>query len=85
MRRLSGLEKTGLQFEMSKQESGTPNSAAVAFRTLCDNPRSADLLNRYETRYHRQHSRTLNLLLTKRNFQTNLVPQTDTTASPLYL
>ena len=58
---------------------------AQAFRALCDDSRSAHLLNRYETCYHRQYTRLLNYLMEgrarkTRNFPTNLV-NSDTEAT----
>ncbi len=82
MMRLWGMEKAGLQFQMSKQDPAAHDpatKAAVAFRSLCDDSRSADLLNRYETRYDRQYARALNLLLKFKDFHTNLVPESNTT------
>jgi hypothetical protein len=39
-----------------------PARSALAFRTLCDNSRSLDVLNRYETRFERQYLRALDRL-----------------------
>jgi hypothetical protein len=84
--RLWGMEKASLQHEMSKQDPGQHDPAthaALAFRALCDESNSANLLNRYETRYDRQYTRALNLLLKFRgganeNFHSNPVPNSDT-------
>src|SRR5579863_2385025 len=57
MLRLWGMEKAGLQLEMARQDPNlqdAPTRAAGAFRALCDDSRSADLLHRYEIRYDRQ-------------------------------
>jgi hypothetical protein len=85
MMRLWGIEKAGFEFEMSKQPPGLHDAAtraAIAFRSLCDDSRAADLLNRYETRYDRQYTRALNTLLKLKNFQTNPVPKSDTEGPP---
>lgn len=65
MMRIWSMEKAGLQHEISKQEDGQdgPTRSAIAFRSLCDDSRSAELLNRYEVRYDRQYARALHLLL----------------------
>lgn len=83
MMRLWGMEKAGLQFEMGKQDPTAhdgPTSAAMAFRALCNDGRSIDLLNRYETRYDRQYSRALNLLLKWRGIS-SLEPDIEPCAS----
>ena len=64
--RLWGIEKAALQLHISRQHPGQddpPTHAAIAFGALCDGSRSADLLNRYETRYDRQYARALNLFM----------------------
>jgi hypothetical protein len=68
--RLWGIQKAGLQSEMRRQidqKHDNATSTADAFRTLCDQSRVAGLLLRYETGYHRQYARALNLLLTWKN------------------
>ena len=63
--RIWSMEKEELTHEMrSQQDDEAPvTRAALAFRSLSDNSRSLDLLNRYETRYDRQFSRALARLL----------------------
>ena len=39
-----------------------PTRSAIAFRTLCDNSRTLDTFNRYETRFERQYLRSLDRL-----------------------
>lgn len=61
--RIWGLEKVSMEDEMQKQ-SGLFNASedpatrmARAFRTLSDDSRSLELINRYEARYDRQYLR----------------------------
>jgi hypothetical protein len=71
--RLWGMEKAGIANEIQKQESSAdsqdtlsrdaPTRAALAFRTLSDNSRSLELMNRYEGRYERQYGRALDRLI----------------------
>jgi hypothetical protein len=71
--RVWGLEKASLTFEVSKQSAANEEIAvngendpatrtALAFRTLCDESRSIEALNRYETRFDRQYNRALQSL-----------------------
>jgi hypothetical protein len=63
--RLWSIERSSLKIEMDKHDSAEDSPsirAAMAFRTLSDDSRSLDLLNRYETRYDRQITRSLNML-----------------------
>jgi hypothetical protein len=63
--RLWSIERSSLKIEMDKHDAGEKSPsirAAIAFRTLSDDSRSLDLINRYETRYDRQISRSLNML-----------------------
>ena len=88
--RLWAMERANLQEEISKDDTPDRDAstrAALAFRKLSDESRSADLLGRYETRYDRQYYRAFNLLLKMRNAapnpptricQTNLVPKMNT-------
>jgi hypothetical protein len=65
------MEKASLDHEMRAQaelrissarmEGATP--AALAFKSLSDNSRSLDLMNRYEARYERQYFRAHRRLL----------------------
>ena len=80
--RIWGMEKAGLDYQISKQDEpvDAPTKAALAFQTLSDSSRSLELINRYETRYDRQFNRALVRLLSLRNndfFRSNLVPKTD--------
>jgi hypothetical protein len=69
--RIWAMEKASLDHEMRAQaelrissasmEGATP--AALAFRSLSDNSRSLDLMNRYEARYERQYFRAHRRLL----------------------
>ena len=66
--RIWGMEKAAMEHEMRRQGE-IPNSialdpaedaatrAAIAFRTLSDDSRSLELINRYESRYDRQYLR----------------------------
>jgi len=63
--RVWGLEKAGMEHEMRRQ-AGLSNSistedpatrASLAFRTLSDDSRSIELINRYDSRYERQYYR----------------------------
>jgi hypothetical protein len=63
--RLWSIERSSLKIEMDKHdpaENSPSTRAAMAFRTLSDESRSLDILNRYETRYDRQIIRSLNML-----------------------
>jgi hypothetical protein len=63
--RLWSIERSSLKIEMDKHDSAENSPsirAAITFRTLSDDSRSLDLLNRYETRYDRQIIRSLNML-----------------------
>jgi hypothetical protein len=66
--RLWVLESAGLGHEIRRQshmhESETePVRAALAFRTLSDESRSLELMNRYETRFDRQFARAHRCLI----------------------
>ena len=71
--RLWGMEKAGISYEIQRQESApgtqdvlqcdSPTRAALAFRTLSDQSRSLELMNRYEARYDRQYGRALERLM----------------------
>jgi hypothetical protein len=66
--RIWGMEKAAMEHEMRRQ-SGIPNPspsdpaeqaalrAALVFRSLSDDSRSLELINRYESRYDRQYLR----------------------------
>jgi hypothetical protein len=87
--RLWGIERATLQEELEKHDPADHAPAprvAAAFRTLADESRTLDLLHRYETRFDRQFSRSLNLLMKLAGpdnpltqfRHTNPIPQTDT-------
>lgn len=64
--RLWAIESSTMKIEMDKHDRATKDPAtraALAFRTLGDESRSLDLINRYETRFDRQYGRSLTLLL----------------------
>jgi hypothetical protein len=79
--RVWGMEKASMEHEMRRQ-SGTPLSAALdpseqaatraalAFRTLSDDSRSLELINRYEARYDRQYLRAHRRFLEVRDRRT---------------
>jgi hypothetical protein len=77
--RIWAMEKSGIAFEMEKQEqeSGNeetgsrdvPTRAAIAFRRLSDKSRALDLFHRYEARYSREYHRSLRALLDLRTRQ----------------
>ena len=68
--RFWGMEKAGLSWEIRRQAADSPElaqqdsttRAALAFRSLADESRSLDLMNRYEARYDRQYNRALQRL-----------------------
>ena len=75
IRRLKSIETALIDCEMMRQEPElektiTPFDVgiqlAVAFTALADESRALALITRYESRLHRIHDRTLNLLITKR-------------------
>jgi hypothetical protein len=66
--RIWGMEKAGMEHEMRRQAEISNSAAldpaeyaatraAIAFRTLSDDSRSLELINRYESRYDRQYYR----------------------------
>lgn len=64
--RILSIERATLQLEMDKHDpSEQPPAirAALSFRSLADDSRCLDLLNRYEVRYDRQFTRSLSILL----------------------
>ena len=79
--RIWGMEKASMDHEMRRQPA-IPNSAeldppeqaatraAVAFRTLSDDSRSLELINRYESRYDRQYLRAHRRFLEVRDRRT---------------
>ena len=76
--RIWGMEKAGMDHEMRRQ-SGMSNSvstednatrASLAFRTLSDDGRSIELINRYDTRCERQYYRAHRRFLEVRDRRT---------------
>jgi hypothetical protein len=79
--RIWGMEKAAMEHEMRRQGE-IPNSialdpaedaatrAAIAFRTLSDDSRSLELINRYESRYDRQYLRAHRRFLDVRDRRT---------------
>ena len=76
--RVWGLEKAGIDHEMRRQ-SGLSNSisaednatrASLAFRTLSDDSRSLELINRYDSRFDRQYYRAHRRFLEVRGLRT---------------
>ncbi|MGA7236327.1 MAG: hypothetical protein WBY44_11650 [Bryobacteraceae bacterium] len=64
--RIWAVERATLQSAMEAIDPDTVEPAtrvARAFRSLADDSRTLDLLNRYETRFDRQFARSLNLLM----------------------
>jgi hypothetical protein len=76
--RLWSMEKAGLDYQIARQDEPVdpPTKAALAFRTLSDESRSLELMNRYETRYDRQFARALARLTNLRKL-TREPPPTD--------
>jgi hypothetical protein len=67
--RLWAMEKAGLAHQIALEpEAVDPiTKAALAFKTLSDQSRSMELINRYETRYDRQFNRCLVRLTALKN------------------
>ena len=64
--RIWSIERQTLKSEIGKHDPGKHDPAAraaLAFHDLANNSRTLDVINRYESRYDRQYSRSLNLLL----------------------
>lgn len=89
--RLWTMESAGVCHEIRKQAEANraenkSTQAAIAFRTLSDESKSLELMNRYETRFDRQFSRSLSRFLQLRAARTAgaLDPTTapDQTAAP---
>jgi hypothetical protein len=87
--RIWGIEKAAMEHEMRRQ-AGLSNStstdsiltedsatrASLAFRTLSDESRSIDLINRYDSRYERQYYRAHRRFLEVRDRRTPPSAQT---------
>jgi hypothetical protein len=90
--RVWAIERETLQAEIDKHDRAEhpATRAALSFRTLTDQSRTLDLLNRYESRFCRQYARSLNLLIKLASpdcpftqmRQTNLIPEPHTSAAP---
>jgi hypothetical protein len=82
--RIWGLEKASMENEMRRQSEMSHSTssdadedsehaatrAAIAFRTLSDDSRSLELINRYESRYDRQYLRAHRRFLEVRDRRT---------------
>jgi len=77
-RRIWGMEKAGMDHEVRRQ-AGLSSSistednvtrASLAFRTLSDDSRSLELINRYDSRYERQYYRAHRRFLEVRDLRT---------------
>ena len=60
--RIRGMEKAGIDCEMRRQShpistEDSATRASFAFRTLSDDSRSLELMNRYDSRYQREYLR----------------------------
>ncbi len=61
--RLWGMEKAGMEYQIRTQAGGlgrnenSSTRASIAFRTLSDDSRSLDLVNRYDSHYERRYLR----------------------------
>jgi uncharacterized protein len=91
--RLWAVERATLQSELEKHDPESRDAApslSLAFRALADQSRTLDLLNRYESRFECQFTRSLNLLMKLARpdnpltqfCHTNPVPQPDTPSGP---
>jgi hypothetical protein len=59
------IERSTFEIEMAKHQSMPDDFGArlaLAFRTLCDETRTLDLLGRYESRFTREYNRSVDLL-----------------------
>jgi hypothetical protein len=80
--RILGMETARLSHEIRRQTIDSPEiaqeepavRAALAFQNLCDHSRMLDLMNRYESRFERQYTRSLRDFFERRknNNQTSL-------------
>jgi len=81
--RIWGLEKAGMDHEMRRQaglsssisDEDNATRASLAFRTLSDDGRSIELINRYDSRYERQYYRAHRRFLEVRDLRTPPAPQ----------
>ena len=71
--RIWGMETAGMNYQIRNQADGfgrgedKATCASIAFRTLSDDSRSLDLINRYDSRYERQYHRAHRRLLEMRD------------------
>ncbi len=71
--RIWGMETAGMNYQIRNQADGfgrgedNATRASIAFRTLSDDSRSLDLINRYDSRYERQYLRAHRRLLEMRD------------------
>jgi hypothetical protein len=74
--RVWGLEKAGMDYEMRRQDEmlnsneDSATRASIVFRTLSDDSRSLELINRYDSRYERQYYRAHRRFLEVRDRRT---------------
>jgi hypothetical protein len=84
--RVWGMEKAAMEHEMRRQAEMSNSTAldrseqaatraAIAFRTLSDDSRSLELINRYESRYDHQYLRAHRRFLEVRDRRTPPAPQ----------
>ena len=83
--RIRGMEKAGMDHEMSRQSDSTApgiehadsaTRAWLAFRTVSDDSRSLELVNRYDSRYQREYLRAHRRFTEVRDRRTPPAPQT---------
>lgn len=83
--RVWAVERATLQSAMEAIDPDTAEPAtraARAFRSLADDSRTLDLLNRYETRFDRQFARALNLLIKLDPLRRTALPACPDSESP---
>jgi hypothetical protein len=74
--RVRGMETAGIDHEMRRQaemrdlDEDSATRASLAFRTLSDDSRSLELINRYEARYDRQYYRAHRCFIETRDRRT---------------
>jgi hypothetical protein len=90
--RVRGMETAGMDYEMRRQAEMSEDipednatRASLAFRTLCDDSRSLELINRYEARYDRQYYRAYRCFIETRDRRTppSAQPSSNPVAAPL--
>jgi hypothetical protein len=91
--RIWGMEKASMDHEMRRQPEisnsigldppeQAATRAAIAFRTLSDDSRSLELINRYEARYDRQYLRAHRRFLEVRDRRPSPLPDAPVTPLP---